>query len=378
MSQLQRSDMQVEEARELALPGTMLPDFVGDSNAARAVRQLTRRVAPNDTSVLILGESGTGKEIIARQLHAQSSRAGGPFVPVNCGAIPADLLESELFGHEKGAFTGALSARRGRFERAAGGTLFLDEIGDMPLPMQVKLLRVLQERCYERVGSAISRNCDVRIVAATHQDLEARVERGEFRADLYYRLNVFPIDIPSLRERCEDVPLLLRHFSSKLPESGLREVYFDREAISALRAYDWPGNVRELANFVERMAILHGGVGVGVSQLPPRFVGGDCEVDAEAVLFGEAPREYAQDDSVEDGTLAPAASSMGDISAEVDFGNDLKAYLGEVERKMLLQALEDANWVVARAAKRLNLRRTTMVEKMRKFAIQRELQVSES
>lgn len=342
--------------------------FVGQSASAAAVRRLVKKVATSETSVLILGESGTGKEIVARELHLRSHRCDGPFVPVNCGAIPADLLESELFGHEKGAFTGALSARQGRFELAEGGTLFLDEIGDMPLPMQVKLLRVLQERCFERVGSAVTRHSDVRIVAATHQDLETRVEDGRFRADLYYRLAVFPIDIPPLRERRDDIPLLIEHFCDKLPESGLQPVHFDQAARRALQAYNWPGNVRELANLVERMAILHEDGGVGLAQLPARLLEGLPDGSLEAL-------EVA---SVDSG--GPTRSRLTDTVTEASLGqvDDLKAYLADVEQSLLLQALQESDWVVAQAAKRLNLRRTTMVEKMRKLGISRAEAVSES
>lgn len=342
--------------------------FVGQSASAAAVRRLVKKVATSETSVLILGESGTGKEIVARELHLRSHRCDGPFVPVNCGAIPADLLESELFGHEKGAFTGALSARQGRFELAEGGTLFLDEIGDMPFPMQVKLLRVLQERCFERVGSAVTRHSNVRIVAATHQDLETRVEDGRFRADLYYRLAVFPIDIPPLRERRDDIPLLIEHFCDKLPESGLQPVHFDQAARRALQAYNWPGNVRELANLVERMAILHEDGGVGLAQLPARLLEGLPDGSLEAL-------EVA---SVDSG--GPVRSRLTDTVTEASLGqvDDLKAYLADVEQSLLLQALQESDWVVAQAAKRLNLRRTTMVEKMRKLGISRAEAVSES
>jgi len=317
--------------------------------AAAAIRRLVSKVAPSDASVLILGESGTGKEIIARRLHAQSARCEGPFVPVNCGAIPADLLESELFGHEKGAFTGALSARRGRFELAAGGTLFLDEIGDMPLSMQVKLLRVLQERCFERVGSSVTHRADVRIVAATHQDLESRAERGEFRSDLYYRLNVFPIEIPPLRQRTEDISVLFEHFNHRLPGAGLDSFDVDDEALRALQMYSWPGNVRELANLVERLAILYGGASVGLQQLPARLL--------ENLSLSS--------DSGTAGAQLPPASAGAKVT-------DLKAHLAEVERALLLNALNDSDWVVARAASQLRLRRTTFVEKMRKFSIERQ------
>src|SRR5690606_3059899 len=211
--------------------------------------------APFDTTVLLLGESGTGKEVAARAVHARSKRRDNPFVAINCGAIPPELLESELFGHEKGAFTGALSARKGRFEMADGGTLLLDEIGDMSLPMQVKLLRVLQERSFERVGGNQTIHCNVRVIAATHRDLEDRIASNQFREDLYYRLNVFPIEMPALRERSDDLPMLVGTLAAQLGRTGRGEVRFAEEALQALRGYAWPGNVRELTNLVERMAV---------------------------------------------------------------------------------------------------------------------------
>lgn len=231
--------------------------LVGTSRAIGQVRQMMQQVADTEASVLILGESGTGKEVVARNLHYHSKRREGPFVPVNCGAIPAELLESELFGHEKGAFTGAITSRARRFELANGGTLFLDEIGDMPLPMQVKLLRVLQERTFERVGSNKTQNADVRIIAATHKNLEQMIETGSFREDLFYRLNVFPIEMAPLRERVEDIPLLMNELISRMEIEKRGSIRFNSAAIMSLCQHDWPGNVRELANLVERMAIMH-------------------------------------------------------------------------------------------------------------------------
>lgn len=326
--------------------------LVGHSPATASVRSLVAQVAGSAATVLILGESGTGKEVVARGVHAASSRCNGPFVPVNCGAIPADLLESELFGHEKGAFTGAISSRRGRFELAAGGTLFLDEIGDMPLAMQVKLLRVLQERCFERVGSGISQPADVRVVAATHQDLEERVQDGRFRADLFYRLNVFPIEVAPLRERQEDIPLLLQHFAAQLADGGEEPIRLADEAMQALRQYAWPGNVRELGNLVERLSILFPGACVGLAELPEKF-----------------RQDY--DPSLNDSWTYMAPAIPGEVLLGTE-GLDLKAYLTGTERLLLQQALEQSNWVVAKAAKLLHLQRTTLVEKMRKFHLQRQ------
>ncbi len=245
--------------------------LVGTSRAIQHVRQMMQQVADTDASVLILGESGTGKEVVARNLHYHSKRRDGPFVPVNCGAIPAELLESELFGHEKGAFTGAITSRAGRFELANGGTLFLDEIGDMPLPMQVKLLRVLQERTFERVGSNKTQSVDVRIIAATHKNLESMIEVGSFREDLYYRLNVFPIEMAPLRERVEDIPLLMNELISRMEHEKRGSIRFNSAAIMSLCRHGWPGNVRELANLVERMAIMHPYGVIGVVELPKKL-----------------------------------------------------------------------------------------------------------
>src|ERR1700693_4103631 len=243
----------------------------GTSRPMRDVHPLIEQVAPFDTNVLILGESGTGKEMVARHVHELSGRAGHPFVPVNCGAIPADLLESELFGHEKGAFTGALTTRLGRFEFAEGGTLFLDEIGDMSLQMQVKLLRVLQERSFERVGSNRTILCNVRIIAATHRDLDDAIGAGRFREDLFYRLNVFPILMPPLRERLEDLPVLIEHLVQRQGHLPARHIRLDKAAMNCLARNRWPGNVRELANLLERLAILFPAQIITAADLPDRY-----------------------------------------------------------------------------------------------------------
>ena len=242
----------------------------GDSAAINKVRRLIEQVANTDASVLILGESGTGKEIVARMLHRQSDRVEKPFIPVNCGAIPKELLESELFGHEKGAFTGAVAKRVGRFEMAEGGTLFLDEIGDMDQEMQVKLLRVLQEKSFERVGGGKTQKADVRIIAATHRNLERSIEQGDFREDLFYRLNVFPIEMPALRERDEDIPALIESMIGRLAnERGAYEI--DKSAMDILQYYCWPGNVRELSNLVERLRILYSGETIFPANLPQKY-----------------------------------------------------------------------------------------------------------
>ena len=368
--------------------------LVGAGRAIADLRSLVAQVAPKMANVLLQGESGTGKEVVARAIHDCSSRARGPFVAVNCGAIPAELLESELFGHEKGAFTGAVTARKGRFELAEGGTLFLDEIGDMPFDMQVKLLRVLQERTYERVGGGKAQKADVRIVAATHQNLEGKVASGDFRMDLYYRLNVFPIDIPPLRDRPEDIPLLARRFIALQENQTGETVTLSREALEQLCQCDWPGNVRELGNLIERLIILYPGETVGVAELPDRYARAqgdwlqphrhDPAVVAKFIddLFKD--RE-GQNDNVTPLALPPDREDLSGLfaSAEelpaltphvVDFtvGDiDLKDHLACIEKDLIYAALEHSDWVNAQAAKRLNLQRTTLVEKMRKYNIQR-------
>lgn len=337
--------------------------LVGTSRAIQHVRQMMQQVADTDASVLILGESGTGKEVVARNLHYHSKRREAPFVPVNCGAIPAELLESELFGHEKGAFTGAITSRAGRFELANGGTLFLDEIGDMPLPMQVKLLRVLQERTFERVGSNKTQSIDVRIIAATHKNLEQMIELGSFREDLYYRLNVFPIEMAPLRERVEDIPLLMNELISRMEHEKRGSIRFNSASIMSLCRHGWPGNVRELANLVERMAIMHPYGVIGVSELPKKF----RYVEDEDEQIVDSLRTELEERVAINGQ---AASFSGHAMLPPE-GLDLKDYLGNLEQGLIQQALDDANGIVARAAERLRIRRTTLVEKMRKYGMSR-------
>ena len=335
---------------------TPLSDLVGNSDGVRLVRRLIDQVANTDASVLVLGESGTGKEVVARTIHALSSRSAKPFIPINCGAIPGELLESELFGHEKGAFTGAITSRQGRFELANGGTLFLDEIGDMPLAMQVKLLRVLQEQSFERVGSNKSITVNVRIIAATHRNLEQAILEGKFREDLFYRLNVFPIEMPPLRERQDDVALLFNELISRIESQNRPIVHLLAETMTCLANYNWPGNVRELANLVERLAILYPNGTVSKNDLPRRFQG---EVMLESQEIGS--------------TMSERAALLGIISPEPISNDriDLKEHLVKTELNLITQALEEADWVVARAASYLNMRRTTLVEKMRKYRVMR-------
>jgi sigma-54 specific flagellar transcriptional regulator A len=325
----------------------------GSSQRMAQVRRMLEQVAGFTTNVLITGESGTGKEWAARYIHDLSDRGKQPFVPVNCGAIPADLLESELFGHEKGAFTGAIASRVGRFEAAEGGTLFLDEIGDMSLPMQVKLLRVLQERVYERVGSNKSRSCDVRIVAATHRDLETAIRDGKFREDLFYRLNVFPIELPALRDRLDDLAELVENIAERGQQSSGQSVTLTPGAVRVLKHYPWPGNIRELSNLMERLCVLYPGGSVDIAQLPTRYTANaplrdsDREQVASTRASGPQPQDF-------------------ELPAE---GVSLKEYLERVEIALIRRALHAADGVVAHAAESLQIRRTTLAEKMKRYGI---------
>jgi sigma-54 specific flagellar transcriptional regulator A len=367
-------------------PGTHRFRPSGTSRAMRAVHRLIEQVAPFDTNVLILGESGTGKEMVARHIHELSGRSGHPFVPVNCGAIPADLLESELFGHEKGAFTGALSTRLGRFEFAEGGTLFLDEIGDMSLQMQVKLLRVLQERSFERVGSNRTIRCNVRIIAATHRDLDAAIVAGRFREDLYYRLNVFPVQMPPLRERLEDLPVLIEHLVQRQGQIAGRSIRLDKEAMNCLARNPWPGNVRELANLLERLAILFPEQTVTAADLPERyrnrgntawFASGVHMLPPAAPAADKRPSASAEllEELLEDAETV--VSDAPELAGPLELpafalprgGMDLKDHLSAIEIGLIRKALEEADGTVAEAARLLRMRRTTLVEKLRKYRL---------
>ncbi len=386
----ERAAMAMTVAEQTNLAAT-LP--TGSSEAIVRVNRLVHQVAGFDSNVLILGESGTGKEVVARAIHDSSPRRGRPFIPINCGAIPGELLESELFGHEKGAFTGALTTRKGRFEVAEGGTIFLDEIGDMNPTMQVKLLRVLQERVYERVGSCVPQRCDVRIIAATHCDLEQAIVKGTFREDLFYRLNVVPIDMPPLRERGEDLSALIEDLALRIHASGRPRIQFSAAAIEALRCYRWPGNVRELGNLIERLSIQCESRAVTVADLPPRYRPADwtpgsqppCEslvasTSAAAVLapafeslvqeieagFGE-PLEPPVDEADTATCIEPQFADA--LLAEIPTGFDLRQYLEVLEQRLIARAMESSGGTVAQAARVLGLRRTTLVEKLRKYAM---------
>jgi DNA-binding NtrC family response regulator len=312
--------------------------IVGKSAALQRVLEIVDKVADTESTVLITGESGTGKELIARALHYNSRRANRPLVTVNCGAIPEELLESELFGHVKGAFTNAIQDREGRFAAADGGTIFLDEIGDMSPTLQVKLLRVLQERSFEAVGTSNTVEVDVRVIAATNQDLPTLIEQKQFRQDLYFRLNVLPVEMPALRERRDDVPLLVHHFLDANHERQSQVDSISDEAMERLVDYDWPGNVRELENMVERMVVLRGVGELTLDDLPDQLR------DTPA-LINHAPR----------------------VSADgLDFNDEVDRF----ERDLILQALERTHWNKNRAAQLLGLNRTTLVEKIRKKGLQ--------
>lgn len=318
-----------------------LDQLVGNSEPIRQVLEFVRKVADSDSTVMIQGESGTGKELIARMLHFNSFRKDRPLVPVNCGAIPENLLESELFGHEKGSFTGATHARMGRFEMANGGTIFLDEIGEMSLPLQVKLLRVLQERAFERVGGNRTIHIDVRVVAATNQDLEKLVDEKRFRQDLFYRLNVIPVVIPPLRDRRSDIPLLIEHFLARFNRSKHTAVAgLAPEALRLLTEYDWPGNIRELENLIERLVVLKKEGTIDAADLPEKIFrkASAPEVKEQFIRFSEEG---------------------------INLSREVELY----ENQLIVEALRKANGITSRAAQLLHLNRTTLVEKLKRKGV---------
>ena len=323
--------------------------LLGESPAMNAVRALVAQVAARNASVLVTGPSGSGKERVAQAIHAASDRRDKPFVAINCGAIPRDLLESELFGHEKGSFTGAHAARIGRFEEAHGGTLFLDEIGDMPHDMQVKLLRVLEERIVQRVGGRSSTRVDVRIISATHRDLAAAIGEGTFREDLYYRLAVFPLELPALAHRTDDIPALVEHFLRDLGDRRAT-IRFANDGLARLAAHGWPGNLRELRNCVERAAILHPGECIGAHAVE-RLLSRNPTTDAVSLRIASAPAPLPSVSLINTGTI------------------DLREILAEIEGRYIREALEKSHGVVAEAARLLGLRRTTLIEKLRRYPI---------
>lgn len=412
-----------------------LDAIIGTSGSVEAIRSLIRAVARSASTVLILGESGTGKELVARALHDLSDRRGSNFVPINCAAIPKELIESELFGHRKGAFTGALADRIGRFELAHGGTLFLDEIGDLALDMQVKLLRVLQERAIDPIGSSRPVPIDVRIVAATHRDIEGEIASGHFRQDLFYRLNVLPIEMPPLRARIEDVPALTDHFARRLAPTGQGPIRLTDELAHVFQCYDWPGNIRELSNLIDRLTVLYPGSRLSLAAVPlsmlPRGMrpfaehmlsiresrSGESEevalpsapdlqpatgvpaADLDELLEPEVHRSHsalslqvgealaleAPSDaivpvgvkSVEEIVMMVEESSSTALSPAgqtelPDEGLHLKEHLAEIERTLIVQALARSDGNISQTARLLRLQRTTLIEKINKYGLRAE------
>ncbi len=331
-----------------------LDNIVGRSKRMREIYEAVEQVSQTRATVLLRGESGTGKELVARAIHYNSPRASGPFVKLNCAALPQSLLESELFGHEKGAFTGATAAKKGRFELADGGSLFLDEIGDIPMTVQVKLLRVLQERCFERVGGTKTIAVDVRIIAATNQDLEAAIARGEFREDLYYRLNVVPILLPPLRERREDIPLLIEHFLAKFNRENNRKIRITGRVLQALLDYDWPGNVRELENSVERMVVMS---------------------RRRLVLPDDLPLPIAPGpDEAEGGRTRPPAIRGRGATGQPKSGG--LSTLRDLERQQIIRALAQADGVQAKAAALLGITPRQLGYRLRRYGVVRAYQIA--
>ncbi len=368
-----------------------LATIVGSSAEMLELRDLIKAVGPSHSTVLITGASGTGKELVAQAIHDCSPRQSGPFVPINCGAIPKDLLESELFGHRKGAFTGAITDRKGRFQLAHGGTLFLDEIGDMPADLQVKLLRVLQERTIDPVGSASSVSIDVRVVAATHQNIQKLIDCGRFREDLYYRLNVIPIETKSLADRREDIPELFETFASQLAEVSQSPIRLTQTSMNLFMKYHWPGNVRELFNLTNRFTTLYAGQQVDLRDVPSSLIPLGIKE-----LMGS---ELGQNTTVENNVAhlaSPSSTSVADALSSVtadqsvlesfnhvqgvialaqgsiefpEEGLQLKARMLDIERSLIKEALSRAEGNVSKTARLLSVQRTTLIEKINKFGL---------
>jgi len=405
-----------------------LETMIGSSTALNEVRSLIKAIARSSSTVLILGESGTGKELVARALHDLSDRRDAHFVPVNCAAIPKELIESELFGHRKGAFTGALADRIGRFELAHGGTLFLDEIGDLALDMQVKLLRVLQERAIDPIGSSRPVPIDVRIVAATHRDIESEIDSGHFRQDLFYRLNVLPVEMPPLRARLEDVPALVEHFAKRLAAPSSPPVRVADDLAHIFQCYEWPGNIRELSNLIDRLSVLYPGARLNLGMVPLSMLPRGMRLFAEQMvkiretqISSSEPREPVDAQDVQgendfdlqlepisvatgptfrlqmDATEAPATTSgvavpegiksveeivmlvEDDVNPSAGFSLDLpddglhlKDHLAEIEKSLIVQALNRSDGNISQTARLLRLQRTTLIEKINKYGLRAE------
>jgi sigma-54 specific flagellar transcriptional regulator A len=336
--------------------------IIGTSEAACRLREMIRRVARSNASVMLCGPSGSGKELVARAIHDEGVRAGKAFSAINCGAIPGELIESELFGHEKGSFTGAHARRIGHFEATEGGTLFLDEIGDMRFDMQVKLLRVLEDRTIVRVGSSDVKAVDVRVISATHQDLGAAIADGKFREDLFFRLGVVVLQVPSLANRAEDIPALIRHFQRQMPADA--KCRFDDAAMALLTQHAWPGNVRELRNFVERASVLHGGEMLGLDDVAMLLNPTAALAPRRAVPSSPAPVPASADDAA---VAAPHAKTPAPGRPI-----DLKREIETIELEQIHVALDLADGIISEAARLLTLKRTTLIEKMRKYGVHQQ------
>ena len=358
---------------------SVLNSIIGSSQEVLALRKLISTVGKSDSTALILGESGTGKDLAARALHESSSRKMKPFIPVNCGAIPKDLLESELFGHKKGSFTGAISDRKGRFQLAHQGTLFLDEIGDMSLDLQVKLLRVLQERQIDPVGSTSSVDVDVRVIAATHKNIESLIDEGKFRQDLYYRLNVLPIEIPSLSDRKSDVPELVSFFAQQHAEKHSNPIRLNNETMRIFLSYQWPGNIRELSNLIARYSALMPGTEIDFRDIPLSMI---------PALMRKTLDSSSSDNSLSNEAISPTEpiplggfnDSFSDVERIISLaqgantlpeeGLHLKEHLMGIERDLIQQALMRSDSNVSKTARLLGLQRTTLIEKINKHNLQ--------
>ena len=368
----------------------------------KALRELIKTLGPSDSTVLILGESGTGKELVAKALHECSSRAKGPFIPVNCGAIPKDLLESELFGHKRGSFTGAISDRKGRFQLADKGTLFLDEIGDMSMDLQVKLLRVLQERKVDPVGSLGAIPIDVRVIAATHQNIESLIDEGRFRKDLYYRLNIMPVEVQPLAERVKDIPVLIEHFARQQAQGAKAPISISQASMELLSNYDWPGNVRELSNLIDRYTTLYAGQEVDLRSVPVSMVPAGIKKLMERDCIGVTNRtqlgnietkpsarklKFVKEENfrlssikTKDKEISILDSPIDEVQRVIalaqggqdfpDEGVELKQRLLEIETHLIREALSKAKGNVSKTARLLSLQRTTLIEKINKYGIQ--------
>ncbi len=342
----------------------MRPIF-GEGKATAELLELMKKIAPTDVSIFVQGESGSGKEVLARQIHKMSERSDKAFVAVNCGAIPRDLLESELFGHVKGAFTGAIADRQGKIAAANGGTLFLDEIGDMPLEMQVKLLRVVQERVVDPVGSNSSVEIDVRVISATHRSIEDHISQGKFRADLFFRLNVVPLYLPPLRERIEEIPKFIDYFSSLYSEDN-DPVALEDSFVRAIMKYDWPGNIRELSNFIQRISVLFPGESVGLNLIPQRMLPVGLQH-----LVGQQVSEVEDDRTkmIGDDSYMEIVMSAKGLSAIGDSNLSLKETLNSLEKEMIRRVLDEVDGNVSMCARILKVQRTTLIERIKKYSL---------